>query len=367
MVKERNWGIDLLRLLSMGMVMLLHILGHGGIHTTAVRFSAQYEISRFLETAAICAVNVYALISGYVGVHARHRFSGLISLWLQVVTYSVGLTALIGWLLPGTVTAETLKHAFFPVTYQQYWYFTAYFAVFFFTPFLNHLLNTLPRRKLQLLLLSLVFLFSLLPTLGNRDIFRTGNGFSALWLAALYLIGGYCRQFEVFRNRSAYKALGVYLACVLIAWGSRWILESRWLFEDHDLPGNYLVRYTSPTILLCAVALLALFAGLRVPEGLVRIVRVLAPLSFGVYLIHEQPLIRTHVIIDRFKDYASYSPPLMVGAILGTVCGLFLLCCAIEWLRARLFRLLHLPTLCEKAEQGLRRVCAWIGTRMTRT
>ena len=66
-MKERNYGIDLLRILSMFMVVLLHLCGFGGVLSNVKPFSVNYYIAWFLEIVSYCAVDVFALISGFVG------------------------------------------------------------------------------------------------------------------------------------------------------------------------------------------------------------------------------------------------------------------------------------------------------------
>ena len=67
MIKDsRNYGVDLLRIVSMLGVVTLHILGHGGLLDNAgsfFEFSALY----FLQTLVQPAVDCFILISGYVG------------------------------------------------------------------------------------------------------------------------------------------------------------------------------------------------------------------------------------------------------------------------------------------------------------
>ena len=57
----RNYGIDLLRLVAMFMVVVLHVLGHGGILNAATGIN--YSISMLLRICAYCAVDCYAIIS----------------------------------------------------------------------------------------------------------------------------------------------------------------------------------------------------------------------------------------------------------------------------------------------------------------
>ena len=130
--KQRNYGIDLLRMIAMLMVVILHILGKGGVLQAAPPLSIRYETAWLLETAAYCAVDCYALISGYVGFGTRCRYADLAALWLRVVFYTVTITAVFALVLPGSVSAGEWLRAIFPVMFNQYWYFTAYFCLFLF-------------------------------------------------------------------------------------------------------------------------------------------------------------------------------------------------------------------------------------------
>ena len=89
---KRNYGIDFLRCFSMFMVVMLHILGHGGILNNATSGSLNYGVAWLLETMAYCAVNCYALISGFVGTKAKYRYTNIVMLWLQVVFYTIIIT-----------------------------------------------------------------------------------------------------------------------------------------------------------------------------------------------------------------------------------------------------------------------------------
>ena len=100
-MEQRNRGIDLLRMTAMWMVVILHILNKGGVLAAAAPLSAGQGTARLLETAAYCAVNCYGLISGYVGVQRRFRYSGALALWLRVAFYTLGITAVFACLMPG--------------------------------------------------------------------------------------------------------------------------------------------------------------------------------------------------------------------------------------------------------------------------
>ena len=75
MNQERNYGIDLLRVLATYMVLVLHVMGQGGIVWTIDGSSNNYIVAWLLELLAFCAVNCYALISGYVGLYKKFKLN----------------------------------------------------------------------------------------------------------------------------------------------------------------------------------------------------------------------------------------------------------------------------------------------------
>lgn len=96
-VKGRNYGIDLLRIGSMFMIVLLHILGAGGMLGATSYHVSFNRILWLIEIACYCAVNCYAIVSGYVGYKQKFKFTNIIVLWLQVFFYTF-LINLVFWI-----------------------------------------------------------------------------------------------------------------------------------------------------------------------------------------------------------------------------------------------------------------------------
>ena len=325
----------------MFMIIILHMMGNGGILAAVTPGSIHYWAAWGLETAAYCAVNCYALISGYVGVEAEHRGGSIVNLWLQVAFYTLSITAAFALFVPGSVTANNVLRAFLPVTFRQYWYFTSYFCLFFFLPALNHLLHTMAPRQMKLLLVAAVCLFSILPTLRGYDLFQTNAGYSVIWLGLLYLLGGYLKLYRPLSHWRPFRGVMIYAVCILLSWGYKLLAER---FTGLGLAGTSgnLINYTSPTILLASVALLTAFAALKLSVPVRRIVGICSPLAFSVYLIHAQPLVWSHFIQNGFILLPQFS---LIGFVVGTLIialGIYFLCSVIDLIRFFVFRLLRI-------------------------
>ena len=89
-MKKRMVSIELLRVISMLMVVMLHYLGKGYlIPALDGAMNATGYVAWFLESMSAVAVNVYMLISGYFLVESSFKLGRLLNLLCQVIFYSV--------------------------------------------------------------------------------------------------------------------------------------------------------------------------------------------------------------------------------------------------------------------------------------
>lgn len=355
---ERNHGIELLRIFAMLIAAVLHILKKGGVITASEGNLAAYSTVWLLEAAAYCAVNCYALISGYVGYSDRPkplRLARCIELWLQVVFYSVIITTVYCIAGVGPVGVSDFADAFLPVTSKQYWYFTAYIGMFFFIPLLNALVRRLNRRALVSLCIMLIAVFSLYDTFASfwkKDPLALVGGHSPLWLGVLYIFGAAMKKLRVPESMSSKKALLIYASAAVFTALFK-ITGDRLL---RFVPGSLFVRDTSPTVLLCAAALLVAFVRFKPGRKLTEFAVLFAPAAFGVYLLHVSPLVFEHVIGNRFAFIGRLPFPLIPFAVLASAGVILAVGLAADKVRILLFKALGVPKLCRKAEKSIRRL-----------
>lgn len=342
---NRHYGIDALRILSIFMVLVLHILGLGGIADETAFPQVRFLTVWTLEAVTYCAVNCYALITGYVMINGKYRYTNLILLWIQVALYSVLGTVLFYFLRPGTVSKMALLFSAFPLSRQTFWYFSAYCALFLLIPLLNRGIHSLNRSQAKVLCVLIVVTFSVLPTFMNVDTFSLGGGYSALWLIALYFIGACIRKFDFGARVKSWVLMGGYALSVLLSVGLFALLHLD-VFSGvlRVWRKSLLLQYTAPTILFNGIALLLLFARMKINRRwIIRIIRLLSPVSFGVYILHTHHEIGDLFFLDKpFVVFAKYPIPLMIVAVLVSAVGMFLFFGAIDRLRIWLFDRLKL-------------------------
>lgn len=347
-VKEgRNMGVELFRVVSMILVVMLHVLGHGGVYSHCDFLSDNYKIAWFLEVCAYCSVNCYALISGYANVRSNFKFRRMIHLWLEVVVLNVGLTAVMAFLVPGAeVTGEYWLRAFFPLTKRAFWYFCAYFFMFPLIPILNKGILSLKKYQHVTIMFSLMLpiIFRLIV---GKDNYVLGSGYSALWLICLYVIGSYFRIHGAPRFAKWFVTLPAFFIAAFVALGYKLNIEQKFaeglIEKDSEIYSGRgtLISYISPCMVIMAVSLLLFFMQIKIKGKVITaIISNLGKATFGVFILHVGAAFWYHTPFwKQFNKFADYTPFKMVGAVILATLSIFLVCSLISLARIYLFKL----------------------------
>lgn len=360
----RNYGIDVLRLLSAFFAIILHVMGQGGVND-GVQGLNRY-VAYLIYVPAYCAVNCFAIISGYVGYGRQrrgHRCAKYMLVWLQVEFYNLLWESLFWIANPARFGLRSLIKALMPVTYNAYWYFTAYTGVFLLAPWLNLLVEKCDGASLRKLMLTVFLVFSGYVTLVSQisDPFLLGGGYSFLWLMLLYIVGAWMKREAIPERVSGRRAALCGVILVLCTWLSRFLIAALQAGCAGGGGKDYqyiLLGYCSPTTLGLAIVFTICFSKLRMRRGLEAAVRFLSPAAFGIYLAHMQYLVFHYILKDRFRAIAgaaAWQLPLLVwgAALVIFAAGLIL-----DKAREGLFRLLRLRRLCEGIEACARRAAS---------
>ena len=291
--EERNMGVELFRVISMIMVVMLHVLGHGGVYSYAGTLTDNYKVAWFLEALAYCSVNCYALISGFANVKSGFKFRRLVYLWLEVVTLNVGLTVVMHYFVPSaTVTEDYWLRAFLPLTRRAFWYFCAYFFMFPLIPILNK--GILSLKKYQHVIICFMLMVpTVFRIIMKTDNYVLGSGYSALWLVCMYIIGAYFRLYGAPKWAKWFVTIPVFFLATFVAWYNKIHIETMYaeklIEKDSELYSNrgILISYISPCMVIMAVCLLLFFMQIKIKHKTLKlIISNLGKATFGVFILH---------------------------------------------------------------------------------
>lgn len=334
----------------MFMIVVLHVLGQGGILEAAEPQSAKYWTAWSLKIACYCAVNCFALISGFVMYRSKPRISRAVSLWLQTLFYTLSMAVIFLILKPQSINFSTVWDAVFPVTRNHYWYISAYIGVLVLSPLLNTAIAYTPKRTFDAVLIAAFAAFALLPIVAFANPYGLAGGYSLLWLALLYLVGGYIGKYGIHnqvKTSNAWILIGIAL---VLSFLSKFLLETFPQLLPLSIDGNILISYTSPTFIAIGVCLLIICTKLSFRKPTEALIRFLSPAALGVYLVHTNRFIWEHVIAGFSRSFVEYPCILLPVLVLLSAMGIYFICTVIELLRIRLFKLLKLDKLCNFIE-----------------
>ncbi|MDE6470539.1 MAG: acyltransferase [Eubacterium sp.] len=357
LTSSRNYGIDLLRMLAMAMVVMLHVLLRSKLIDDTTPLTLKYEVLWFIEIFCYCAVDCFVLISGYVCLNTKFRLSRIVSLWVQVAFYSV-IFEIIYQIVQGSFDYEWLIRSFLPVTSNGYWFFTQYFVLSFLIPFLNKMVKSVTLKQGAALAGVLLFFLSFMSTVNKspipviggsgKDLFATGNGYTLIWLMAVYILGAVLKRFDEsgkLKNIKPVYMIATMLACTLITWVIKYICDS----QSKPIETKFIVNYISPFVVIIAVSLLIFFSKVKISSAFQKVIAFLSPAAFGVYIIHVNRRVWiwfTELVEPMFGMRLLKVLPCIIFAVL----FVYIVCSFADILRAKMFKLIGVDKLCRKAD-----------------
>lgn len=328
----RNYGVDFYRIVLTFMICLLHTLYLSGMLSSYEQGSFLYKINWLLETISYCAVDGYALISGYIAEKKVRNYERIITMWFQVFFYSFLLSIILFFLgLEGDMSRTTIIKSMIPVTSGTYWYFSAYFALSLLEPFIIKGLTQLNESDLKKIIILIIGIFSVSGFL--LDGYAIGSGYSFCWLSLLYVLGYAIRKVKLLDKWSKKKLFLNGILMVLISW-LFYILKGKKLF----------ISYVSPTIVFEAIFFLILFSKLNLNEKAIKVIKMLSSLTLGIYLFQCNRIVWNNLsfVLVSVKNFETL---LIIPVVLLSALIIFISGGIVDFLRIKIFSLIKIKEL----------------------
>lgn len=275
---QRNSNIELLRIVSMLLVLLIHFTS---VHLmpspeTLTTDTANTVLNLSLRSISFVCVNCFILISGYFGIHWKIRsFSNLIFQILFWLAIGVAFAKIIGIHYDGSIFSACMSMI------NGRWFIPAYISLYIVAPLLNAFIEKSTTKQL----LRYIIIFYIFSTIFGYFMFSEefNEGMSLISLIGFYLTGAYLhREDKVLSKLSSWSWLGLYFASALLL-----IVISIGLFKLNI--SSLIFGYLNPIIILQSVFLFMFFERLKI--GKHKWINFIAASAFSVYLFHFHPMI----------------------------------------------------------------------------
>jgi len=285
--KERNSNMELLRIIATLFVIIVHYNnknnGKGFLYTESLQ--QHYMVLICFEMLAICAVNIFVMISGYFMCYSKKAtLTKVFSLYIDVMCCAVIRYFLDCTIGSASFSISKMLYLMIPLS----WYVAVYSALYLLSPYLNKLIHSLTASQFRRLLIMGFLVYSVWPSclelttaltgvkLTSMNPISTqgsGAGYTIVNFVLLYFIGAYLR---IHKNERAtlgtrWKSLGVYIACTVLL-----VLYSKVYFSGA-------VSYCNPVVIIQTIAIFRVFQSIELKS---KSINAIAKYSFGVYLLH---------------------------------------------------------------------------------
>ena len=269
--------------------------------------SAQWHFSNVLTSLATASVPLFFMLSGAlllsspctasVGYTLKRRVPRVLIPFLLWSLIAVAYYLAISWRLDGTpdwtAAVDKLKHLPAKPTAIHLWFMYALIPLYILSPFIKKMIDALDRNLVVYLLSLWLFFSAVLPTvaaflpqsfssilvLDRRYDLSVMAGYAGYFVAGYYLMRWHKPV------RKAWLGVVVLVDVVCIALGTWW--KTTALGEY----GEVFKTYSGVFVVVLTVALFLLFKELyrerRLSRAGLAVVGFLAPLAFGVYLVHN--------------------------------------------------------------------------------
>lgn len=328
MNQKRDYNIELLRIVLMMMIILFHLVVHGcklKMLSTNSYTATNKDITYLsLVTLLAIAVNCFVFISGYYGI--KFKIKTLISFSIQAIFYSVIIYSIATFIFQlNEYNSIIFIKSFFPFTSTVWWFFTVYLGIYILSPLINKGVDAISKYQLIIIIIILVYLEGTYPLWGYNIL--SGDGLSLYSLLVVYIIGRFCKTNDIRVNNAFIKYSFMYI--ILLG-----IIYVTYIMNRQSLTWR-MTTYNNPLIIINSILFFYIFKNTSIKN--LSIIYKVAPLTFGVYLIHDHPICAYYLSKFTFQlSNISSNPLYTLFILLGFMILIFVSCATIEYIRIKL-------------------------------
>lgn len=276
---------------------------------------------------------VFALLTGYFTVKSRVHYKRIANLIAQMCFYSWTFIVLIGILHPQSLSLRNAFTSLFPFLYD-YWFCVWYILFSLFIPFVNRLLHDLSKQEHEKLACILIVVWALVPSLtyGWAD-----QGYLMMFLT-MYVIGAYIQLYAPGSRFERLPWKRIALLCFALLYISVPAMDACGTVLKINLLIAHAPHFASLNSIITVACAVSIFMVFRQMEFHNTWINRVSGSMLGIYLIHENVLIRPLIWNEWFPNAPYVHSPWLPVFAAAKVAVIFVVCLLLDKGREWLFR-----------------------------
>ncbi|MBQ8039080.1 MAG: acyltransferase [Lachnospiraceae bacterium] len=350
---KRQANFEILRIVAMVMIVTMHFMQRGGIlQPLSTDITVTNCIAWLIESFCIVAANCYVLVAGYFLVDTQWKGKKLVALVGQVLFYSLLIPVVCLPFANLGVQSWTVYDwivAVLPIQMEHYWFATAYVLMFLLSPVLAAGVKQLSKKQMEVTIGLLLIYFSVFKSISPILLSTDRYGYDYPWFICLFLIAAYIKMYgtkagglQLGRVRlfdSGKKSIACYIGMAVFIFLFSFVLgRINAGIGKFDYYMNMVYSYNHILTLFASLSLFFAVKHWQPKEGKVtNFLCRIAPYTFGVYLIHENIVIRNawpHWFgVEKMQENIAFVPYMIV-----VIVCVFTVCMLIDYVRKTVFK-----------------------------
>ena len=294
---KRNSSFEILRIISMFAIILGHFSYHGNFELQKQLYSFNKVFLELIQAGGDFGINCFIMISSYFMVELKFKVEQVIKIIYKVWTYSVGFLLLFIILGHYNEGIYMILKSFIPILSNIYWFATTYIIFYMLIPFINIFINNINRKIHFRILCICLGLWCVLPTITPFELMYN----ELIWFISLYIVISYIKIYEPkIDSNFKIKVVTAILSFLLIVMS---VIILTILSNKIPKLNEYITffeRRNKIPMFLFSLSIFLIFKEWNIKYN--KYINILGGTTFGVYLIHDNPLVRNFLWNNLFRN-----------------------------------------------------------------
>ena len=330
MIKQRDSNLELLRIITMLVIVAHHYVVNSGLISEILECKDWSNNALFLllfGCGGKIGINCFVMITGYFMCLSSVSVRKYLKLILQVEFYKIVFYILFVSFGKIDFSVSSCLKSLLPIVSIKHNFVGCFLVFYLMIPFLNVLIRGLSRKQHQMLLLFSVFFFVVLPQLSVSYEFNYVG-----WFTVVYFIASYLRKFPpfMFENKKIVSVgllLSLALSFLSVVMGYWWFLKT-----GHAVWYYFVIDSNSVFAVLVSIFLFLFFKNLHISYS--KLINLIAASCFGVLLIHANSDAMRHFLWhDLLHNTSFFNSNYLVYHAFFSVFSIYVVCTIIDFIR----------------------------------